>query len=120
MVGDRVLDDLQKLLLGVDRSNREAMKKLDHETSESLEGTRNANRRANFDENSFGSMNVDLKLSCLVDRRVKESKETLKKVTRCLMTWPQSSNLVGDIWSGIADITVHLAHHTDMLVTVQQ
>ena len=30
------------------------------------------------------------------------------------------SYLVGDIWASFADITVHLAHDTDVLITVQQ
>lgn len=30
------------------------------------------------------------------------------------------SNLVCDIWSGITDIAVHLAHHTNVLVAVEE
>jgi hypothetical protein len=46
------------------------MEKLDHETSKSLEGTWDADSWADFDENSLGSMDVDLELPGLVDRRV--------------------------------------------------
>lgn len=31
-----------------------------------------------------------------------------------------SSNLVGNVWSRIADVTIHLAHDADMFVTVEQ
>jgi hypothetical protein len=31
-----------------------------------------------------------------------------------------ATNLVGYIGSGIADVTIHLAHNTDMLITVQE
>lgn len=31
-----------------------------------------------------------------------------------------ATNLVGDVGSGIADVTIHLAHNTDMFITVQE
>ena len=43
------------------------MEELDHQTSESLERTRYADRRADFDQNTLGSVNVYLQLSGLVD-----------------------------------------------------
>jgi len=55
------------------------VKKLDHETSEAFEGTWNSDSRANFDEDAFGGVDVDLQLAGLVDRRVEEGKETLKR-----------------------------------------
>jgi hypothetical protein len=70
MLGDRVLDDPKEFLLRGCRADREAMKKLDHETSEALEGTRNADLRINFDEYTLGCVDIDLKLSRLVDRRI--------------------------------------------------
>lgn len=54
------------------------MEKLDHETSEALEGTWDSDGRANFDKDAFGSVDVDLQLAGLVDRRVEEGKETLQ------------------------------------------
>jgi hypothetical protein len=53
---------------------------LDHEARESLEGTRNSDGRADFDEDSFGSMDVDLKFSGFVDRGIEESEKTLWNV----------------------------------------
>jgi hypothetical protein len=53
------------------------MKELDHETSKSFEGTRNSDSWADFDEDSFGGVDVDLKFSGFVDRGIEESKETL-------------------------------------------
>lgn len=53
------------------------MEKLDHETSESLESTRDADRWVDFDKNSSGGVDVNLKFASLVDRRVEECEETL-------------------------------------------
>jgi hypothetical protein len=36
------------------------VEKLDHETSEALEGTWDSDGRANFDEDAFGGVDVDL------------------------------------------------------------
>lgn len=72
MIGDWVLDDLEKPLLRRRRSNREAMEQLDHEPCETLEGTWNADSRADFDQNTLGGVNVDLQLACFVDGRVEE------------------------------------------------
>ncbi len=77
MVRDGVLDDLQELLLRVDRSNRESVQELDHQPSESLEGTWDADRWADFDENPTGGMDVDLEHARLVDRRVEEGEKAL-------------------------------------------
>jgi len=54
------------------------MKELNHETGESLEGTRDADCRADFDEDTLSGVDVDLEFSCLVDRRVEEGKKTLR------------------------------------------
>ena len=53
------------------------MEQLDHKTSESLEGTWDSDGWADFDENTPGGVDVDLKLACLIDRRVEEGKEAL-------------------------------------------
>lgn len=53
------------------------MKELNHEASEALEGTWYADCRADFDEDSFGGVNVNLKLSGFVYRRVEKSKQAL-------------------------------------------
>jgi len=50
---------------------------LDHETSESLEGTWDADRWTDLDKNSFSCVNVDLKQASLIDWRVEEGKQTL-------------------------------------------
>jgi hypothetical protein len=57
------------------------MEELDHETSESLEGTWDSDGWADFDENPLGGVDVDLKFACLIDRRVEEGKETLRIVS---------------------------------------
>ena len=54
---------------------------MDHKTGETLEGTRNSDSRADFDEDSFGSMDVNLEFSGFVNRRIKESKETLQRIS---------------------------------------
>jgi hypothetical protein len=80
------------------------MKQLNHETGETLEGTWDSNCGADFDKNAFGGVDVNLELPSLVDRGVEECQKAL----------------VRDIWSGIADVAVHLAHDTDMLVTIEE
>lgn len=78
MVGDGVLDDLQKLFLRCGRADGQSVKKLDHQTSEALEGTGNADGGADFDQDTLCCVNVDLKLASLVERRVEEGKKTLR------------------------------------------
>ena len=53
------------------------MEELNHETSESLEGTWDTDCRTDFDEDTLRGVDVDLEFSCLVDRRVEEGKKTL-------------------------------------------
>ena len=77
-----VLDDPQELLLGRGRSDGEAMEKLDHETSEALEGTRDSDGGRNLDEDALGGVDVDLQLAGLVDGRVEQSQETLGKLAQ--------------------------------------
>jgi hypothetical protein len=120
MVGDGVLDNLQQFLVGVDGSDGETMKQLDHETSKSLECTWDSDGRAYFDQDTFGGVDVDLKLSSLVDRGVEEGKETLQIVSIITMLNRNVTNLMGDIWSSVADVAIHLAHDSNVLVTVQE
>lgn len=68
MVGNWILNDLQKFFLRICRANGEAVEELDHETCKSLKGTWNSDGRADLDKDTFGSMNVDLKFTCFVDR----------------------------------------------------
>ena len=53
------------------------MKELDHETCESFEGSWDAYGWVDFDQDTLGSMNVDLELAGFVDWRVEESKKAL-------------------------------------------
>jgi hypothetical protein len=57
------------------------MKELNHETSESFEGTWDANSRTDFDKDSFGGVDVDLQFAGFIDRRVEEGEETLQRVS---------------------------------------
>lgn len=54
-----------------------SVQELDHESSESLEGTRNAHCRADSYEHILGGVDVDLELARLVDWRVKQCEQTL-------------------------------------------
>ena len=56
------------------------MEELDHQAGESLERARDADRRADFDQNALGGVDVDLQLSGLVDGRVEQSEQTLSMV----------------------------------------
>jgi hypothetical protein len=77
MISYGVLDDFQKLFLRVGGSYGQFMEQLDHKASKALEGARDANCRADFDEDSFGGVNIDLELSSFVYRRVEKSKQAL-------------------------------------------
>lgn len=50
---------------------------MDHKPSKAFECARDPDSRADFDEDSFCSMDVDLEFPGLVHRRVEKSKETL-------------------------------------------
>jgi hypothetical protein len=82
VVCDGILDDLEKLLLRRCRSDGESVEELDHETCEAFKCTGNSYRRADFDKDTFRCVDVNLQLASLVDRRVKESKEALCRVSR--------------------------------------
>lgn len=77
MISYGVLDDLKELLLRCGGSNGQTVKELDHETSESFEGSRDAYGWVDFDQDTLGGMNVDLELASFVDWRVEEGKEAL-------------------------------------------
>lgn len=77
VIRDWVLDDLEELLLRIDRPYGEFVKKLDHEASKTLECARNTHGRADFDQYTFSSVDVDLQLPSLVDGRIQEGQEAL-------------------------------------------
>lgn len=104
VVGDGVLDDLQQLFLGVDRSNGEAMEQLDHETRKALEGSRDSHGRADLDQDALGGVDEDLQFAGLVDGRVEESEKTL----------------MGDVGSGVTNVAAHLAHDSDVFIAVEE
>lgn len=68
VVGDGVLDNLEQLLLRVGGADRQPVQQLYHETGESLEGTGNADCRADFNQDALGGMDIDLQLAGFVDR----------------------------------------------------
>jgi hypothetical protein len=70
VIGDRVLDDFDELFLRRRRPDLMSVQELDHESSEPLEGTRNAHCRADPDEHILGRVDVDLELARLVDGRI--------------------------------------------------
>jgi hypothetical protein len=78
VIGDGVLNDLQQLFLRCCRANGESVKKLNHQTGEALEGTRDADGRADFDQDTLCCVNVDLEFAGLVERRVEEGEKTLR------------------------------------------
>lgn len=80
VVGDGVLDDLQELLLGVGGTDGEAVQQLHHQTSETLEGTRNAHARVHFDQDTLGSVDEDLQLTRLVHGGVEQGEQALTSV----------------------------------------
>jgi hypothetical protein len=53
------------------------MKELDHQAGESLKCPGNADCRADFDEDTLGSVDVYLEFPSLVDGRVEQGEKTL-------------------------------------------
>ena len=72
MVGDRILDDLEQLLLGVGGADRKSVEKLNHKPGKAFESTRYPDGRTDFDQNSFSGVYVNLKLAGLVDGRIEQ------------------------------------------------
>ena len=54
------------------------MEELDHQTRKSLKGTWDSDGWADFDEDTFSSVDVDLETTSLIDRRVEEGKKALE------------------------------------------
>ncbi len=97
VVRDRVLDDLEQLLLRCRRSDGQPVEELHHQAREAFERPRNSHGGADFDENAFGGMDVDLELAGLVNRRVKKGEQTLKG--RCKrLQWSLVNVAVGTWW----------------------
>lgn len=48
------------------------MQKLDHETSESLEGSRNTDGGRNLDQDALGGVDINLEFAVLIDGRVQQ------------------------------------------------
>lgn len=72
VIGDWILNDLEQFLLRRRASNGQLMEKLHHQTGESLEGTWDTDGGRDFDEDTLCSVDVDLQLASLVDRRVEQ------------------------------------------------
>ena len=72
MVGDGVLDHFQQFFLRGGGADREGVQKLYHQAGETLEGSRDADAGADFDEDAFGGVDVDLEFAGFVDGRVEE------------------------------------------------
>jgi hypothetical protein len=53
------------------------VEELNHQTSETLEGPRDADRRRNLDQHALGRLNVYLEPSRFVDGGVQKGEETL-------------------------------------------
>lgn len=104
VVGDRVLDDLEQLLLRGGGANGQFVQELNHKTREALESTRDTHSRRDLDEHALGGVDVNLESAGLVDGRIQQGQETL----------------VGDIRTRIRDVAVHLAHDSNVLVAVEQ
>ncbi|KAG9796246.1 hypothetical protein KCU88_g352, partial [Aureobasidium melanogenum] len=89
------------------------VQELDHKTSKTLERSGNSNGWAHFDQDAFGGVDVDLQFSGLVDGRVEEGQKTLD-------VEGLGPNLMSDVGSGVADVSTHLAHDTNVLITVSR
>jgi hypothetical protein len=72
VLSDGVFDDTKEFLGRCGGADRELVEKLNHETCETLECTRNAHGWIYFDKDTFGRLDVDLELAGLVERRIQE------------------------------------------------
>jgi hypothetical protein len=79
VIGNGVLDNLDELFLRCSGPNLVSMEQLHHETSKALESSGNADCRADPNKHVLVGLNVNLELARLVDRRIEESKETLRR-----------------------------------------
>jgi hypothetical protein len=70
MVCDRILNDLDELLLGGGGADHVSVEQLYHETGKALESSGYPDGRADLDQYVFVGLDVDLELSSLVDRRI--------------------------------------------------
>lgn len=82
MVRDGVLDHLQELFLRVGALDGQTVEKLDHETSEALEGTGDTDGRRDLDQDTLGGLDVNLQPSGLVDGRIEKREEALEDKRR--------------------------------------
>jgi hypothetical protein len=78
MVGDGILDHVNEFLLGCGGADLVSVEKLDHQTCEALESTRDSHSRADFDEDVLSRLDVDLEFAGFIDRGVKEGEKTLQ------------------------------------------
>lgn len=60
VIGDRILDDLEQFLLRIRRADGKSMEELNHQAGKPLERAWYADRRADFDQNALGSVDVNL------------------------------------------------------------
>lgn len=97
MIGDGVLDHLNQLLLRRCRSNLMPVEQLHHQTSKALEGSRDAHCGADPDEDVTCSLDVDLELARLIDRRIEKSEQTLYRHVSAVpsLQLPQPPDLPG-------------------------
>ena len=67
---DWILYDTKKCVRTINSTNFEFVQELHHQTTETLDCTRNTQGRMNFNENIFGSAKINLKQACFVERAV--------------------------------------------------
>jgi len=120
VIGYGVLDDFEEFLLGGGGANGHAVKELDHETCESFEGSRDAHGWVDFDQDAFSGMNEDLKFAGFVDWRVKEGEEALWSSLEMDEYVTGQPYLMSNVRPCFTDVSSHLPHNADMLVTIQQ
>ena len=78
VICEGVLDDLDELFVGGGRADLVTVQQLHHQTSEALEGTRNADGGVDLDKHAPSGLDVDLQLTRLVDGRIEQGKQALE------------------------------------------
>jgi hypothetical protein len=120
MISDWIFDDFEQFLLGIDRPNRQLVQQLNHQSSKSFECAWDADCRTDFDENTFGRMNIDLQSSSFVDGRIEKSEKALVVCEYDMDGASSGPYLMCDIWSSLTDVSAHFTHDANVLVAVQE
>lgn len=77
VVGDRVFNNLEQLLLRVGGADGEPVKQLNHQTGKPFERSRNTHGGVDFYQDALGCVDEDLEATSFVDRGIQQGEKAL-------------------------------------------